>query len=153
MVGSLTRDAQLKYTTSGFPICTFGIAINTRRKNGRPVGRRSQLLRHRTLREERRIPEPVPHEGKDGRRGGRTAAGPVGAGRPDPQQGQDRRQQGATSWAEGTGTAPIEAAHPAQGRSRRARAARSKARPRTPARAGTNRRPRRPTISPDDIPF
>src|SRR5574343_516620 len=34
MVGNLTRDAQLKYTPSGFPICTFGIAINTRKKQG-----------------------------------------------------------------------------------------------------------------------
>lgn len=34
LVGNLTRDAQLKYTPSGFPICTFGIAINTRKKNG-----------------------------------------------------------------------------------------------------------------------
>lgn len=34
LVGNLTRDAQLKYTPSGFPISTFGIAINTRKKNG-----------------------------------------------------------------------------------------------------------------------
>ncbi len=34
LVGNLTRDAQLKYTPSGFPICTFGIAINTRKKSG-----------------------------------------------------------------------------------------------------------------------
>jgi len=34
LVGNLTRDAQLKYTPSGFPICTFGVAINTRKKAG-----------------------------------------------------------------------------------------------------------------------
>ncbi len=34
LVGNLTRDAQLKYTPSGYPICTFGIAINTRKKSG-----------------------------------------------------------------------------------------------------------------------
>lgn len=34
LVGNLTRDAQLKYTPSGYPISTFGIAINTRKKNG-----------------------------------------------------------------------------------------------------------------------
>ena len=34
LVGNLTRDAQLKYTPSGFPICTFGVAINTRKKSG-----------------------------------------------------------------------------------------------------------------------
>lgn len=34
LVGNLTRDAQLKYTPSGFPICTFGIAVNTRKKSG-----------------------------------------------------------------------------------------------------------------------
>lgn len=34
LVGNLTRDAQLKYTPSGFPIASFSIAINTRRKQG-----------------------------------------------------------------------------------------------------------------------
>jgi single-strand DNA-binding protein len=34
LVGRLTRDAELKYTTTGFPISTFSLAINRRRKNG-----------------------------------------------------------------------------------------------------------------------
>lgn len=34
LVGRLTRDAELKYTGSGFPVCTFAIAVNRRRKNG-----------------------------------------------------------------------------------------------------------------------
>jgi single-strand DNA-binding protein len=34
LVGRLTRDAELKYTTNGFPISTFSLAINRRRKNG-----------------------------------------------------------------------------------------------------------------------
>lgn len=34
LVGRLTRDAELKYTNSGYPVCTFSIAVNRRRKNG-----------------------------------------------------------------------------------------------------------------------
>ena len=34
LVGRLTRDAELKYTGSGIPVCTFSIAVNRRRKNG-----------------------------------------------------------------------------------------------------------------------
>ncbi|MDR0511754.1 MAG: single-stranded DNA-binding protein [Treponema sp.] len=34
LVGRLTRDAELKYTTSGQAVCKFSIAINRRRKNG-----------------------------------------------------------------------------------------------------------------------
>ena len=34
LVGRLTRDAELKYTGSGVPVCTFSIAVNRRRKNG-----------------------------------------------------------------------------------------------------------------------
>ncbi|MCL2007734.1 MAG: single-stranded DNA-binding protein [Treponema sp.] len=34
LVGRLTRDAELKYTSSGQAICKFAIAINRRRKNG-----------------------------------------------------------------------------------------------------------------------
>jgi single-strand DNA-binding protein len=34
LVGRLTRDAELKYTPSGFPISTFSLAINRNRKNG-----------------------------------------------------------------------------------------------------------------------
>ncbi|MEL3907746.1 MAG: single-stranded DNA-binding protein [Treponemataceae bacterium] len=34
LVGRLTRDAELKYTGSGYPVCTFSIAVNRRRKNG-----------------------------------------------------------------------------------------------------------------------
>jgi single-strand DNA-binding protein len=32
LVGRLTRDAELKYTNSGYAICKFSIAINRRRK-------------------------------------------------------------------------------------------------------------------------
>lgn len=32
-VGNLVRDAVLEHTTSGFPIMTFTIAVNTRRKS------------------------------------------------------------------------------------------------------------------------
>ena len=32
LVGRLTRDAELKYTNSGYPIGKFSIAVNTRRK-------------------------------------------------------------------------------------------------------------------------
>jgi single-strand DNA-binding protein len=34
LVGRLTRDAELKYTTSGQAVSKFSIAINRRRKNG-----------------------------------------------------------------------------------------------------------------------
>jgi single-strand DNA-binding protein len=34
LVGRLTRDAELKYTPSGFPISTFSLAINRRKKSG-----------------------------------------------------------------------------------------------------------------------
>jgi single-strand DNA-binding protein len=34
LIGRLTRDAELKYTTAGFPISNFSIAVNRRRKNG-----------------------------------------------------------------------------------------------------------------------
>jgi len=34
LVGRLTRDAELKYTTNGQAVCKFCVAINRRRKNG-----------------------------------------------------------------------------------------------------------------------
>ena len=34
LVGRLTRDAELKYTTTGQAVCKFSIAVNRRRKNG-----------------------------------------------------------------------------------------------------------------------
>ena len=34
LVGRLTGDAELKYTSSGQAVCKFSIAINRRRKNG-----------------------------------------------------------------------------------------------------------------------
>ena len=34
LVGRLTRDAELKYTQGGSPVCKFSLAINRRRKNG-----------------------------------------------------------------------------------------------------------------------
>ena len=34
LVGRLTRDAELKYTSNGQAVCKFSIAINRRRKNG-----------------------------------------------------------------------------------------------------------------------
>jgi single-strand DNA-binding protein len=34
LVGRLTRDAELKYTTGGQPVCKFSIAVNRRKKNG-----------------------------------------------------------------------------------------------------------------------
>ncbi len=34
LVGRLTRDAELRYTNTGTPICRFSLAINRRRKNG-----------------------------------------------------------------------------------------------------------------------
>ena len=34
LVGRLTRDAELKYTPSGYPISTFSLAINRRKKSG-----------------------------------------------------------------------------------------------------------------------
>lgn len=34
LVGRLTRDAELKYTSGGSPVAKFGIAINRRRKVG-----------------------------------------------------------------------------------------------------------------------
>ena len=34
LIGRLTRDAELKYTQSGFAISNFSIAVNRRRKNG-----------------------------------------------------------------------------------------------------------------------
>jgi single-strand DNA-binding protein len=34
LVGRLTRDAELKYTSNGQAVCKFSVAINRRRKNG-----------------------------------------------------------------------------------------------------------------------
>lgn len=34
LVGRLTRDAELKYTNSGQPVCHFAVATSTRRKKG-----------------------------------------------------------------------------------------------------------------------
>lgn len=34
LIGRLTRDADLKYTSSGMAVCKFAIAVNKRRKNG-----------------------------------------------------------------------------------------------------------------------
>jgi single-strand DNA-binding protein len=34
LIGRLTRDAELKYTSGGQAVCKFSIAINRRRKNG-----------------------------------------------------------------------------------------------------------------------
>ena len=34
IIGRLTRDAELQYTTSGFAICVFSLANNYRRKKG-----------------------------------------------------------------------------------------------------------------------
>ena len=34
LVGRLTRDAELKYTSSGIAVCNFAIAVNRRRKTG-----------------------------------------------------------------------------------------------------------------------
>ena len=34
LIGRLTKDAELKYTSGGFPVSSFSIAINRRRKNG-----------------------------------------------------------------------------------------------------------------------
>jgi len=34
LIGRLTRDAELKYTSSGMAVCKFAIAVNKRRKQG-----------------------------------------------------------------------------------------------------------------------
>ncbi|MCL2180325.1 MAG: single-stranded DNA-binding protein [Treponema sp.] len=34
LVGRLTRDAELKYTSNGQAVCKFSIAVNRRKKNG-----------------------------------------------------------------------------------------------------------------------
>ena len=34
LIGRLTRDAELKYTTSGQAVCKFAVAVNRRRKDG-----------------------------------------------------------------------------------------------------------------------
>jgi single-strand DNA-binding protein len=34
LVGRLTRDAELKYTSGGQAVCKFSLAVNRRRKNG-----------------------------------------------------------------------------------------------------------------------
>jgi single-strand DNA-binding protein len=34
LIGRLTRDAELKYTTNGQAVCKFAIAVNRRKKNG-----------------------------------------------------------------------------------------------------------------------
>lgn len=34
LVGRLTRDAELKYTSAGGALCRFSVAINRRRKSG-----------------------------------------------------------------------------------------------------------------------
>lgn len=34
LVGRLTRDAELKYTSSGTPVCKFSLAVNRRKRSG-----------------------------------------------------------------------------------------------------------------------
>ena len=34
LIGRLTRDAELKYTSNGQAVCKFSIAVNRRKKNG-----------------------------------------------------------------------------------------------------------------------
>ena len=34
LVGRLTRDAEIKYTSSGQAVCKFSVAVNRRRKTG-----------------------------------------------------------------------------------------------------------------------
>lgn len=34
LIGRLTRDAELKYSSGGMPVCRFSLAINRRKKNG-----------------------------------------------------------------------------------------------------------------------
>ena len=34
LIGRLTREAELKYTSNGFAVASFAIAVNRRRKNG-----------------------------------------------------------------------------------------------------------------------
>ncbi|WP_439647454.1 single-stranded DNA-binding protein [Brucepastera parasyntrophica] len=34
LIGRLTRDSELKYTSGGMAVCKFSIAVNKRRKNG-----------------------------------------------------------------------------------------------------------------------
>ncbi|MFP3089786.1 single-stranded DNA-binding protein [Treponema sp. TIM-1] len=34
LIGRLTRDAELKYTSGGQPVCKFSLAVNRRKKNG-----------------------------------------------------------------------------------------------------------------------
>lgn len=34
LVGRLTRDAELRYTSSGIPVCNFAIAVNRRKRTG-----------------------------------------------------------------------------------------------------------------------
>jgi single-strand DNA-binding protein len=34
LVGRLTRDAELKYTSGGQPVCKFSLAVNRRKKSG-----------------------------------------------------------------------------------------------------------------------
>jgi single-strand DNA-binding protein len=34
LIGRLTRDAELKYTSGGMAVCKFAIAVNKRRKHG-----------------------------------------------------------------------------------------------------------------------
>lgn len=34
LIGRLTRDAELKYTSGGMAVCKFAIAVNRRKKNG-----------------------------------------------------------------------------------------------------------------------
>ncbi|MDR1747813.1 MAG: single-stranded DNA-binding protein [Spirochaetaceae bacterium] len=34
LIGRLTRDAELKYTSGGMAVCKFSLALNRRRKNG-----------------------------------------------------------------------------------------------------------------------
>ena len=34
LIGRLTRDAELKYTSGGQAVCKFSVAVNRRRKNG-----------------------------------------------------------------------------------------------------------------------
>lgn len=34
LIGNLTRDPELRFTDSGRPVCTIGLAVNRRKRNG-----------------------------------------------------------------------------------------------------------------------
>ena len=64
ITGNLTRDPELRSTPGGTSVCSLRVAVNSRRKEGGPVGRQAELLRRHRLGRAGRELRPVPGKGR-----------------------------------------------------------------------------------------